>query len=369
MPIEVPVLSAEDQNGLDFTNVLRSCLGCAIVTINGQRKVTGFNLKAETLTRLGASQALGNSMEILPAPLQKIINETFSTGKPVPDRQVVLHNENRGGIAIQVNSAPTGMENGKISGVVLVLNDVSSVRKWESNMRRLDRLHSVGTLSASMAHEVKNAFVAVKTFVDLLLEQNQQADLAEIVRLEMGRIDSILGQMRKFSGPPKPEFSQVRLHLLLDKSLQLIQHLLADKKIKVTRGFAASSDSVNGDHDQLEQAFINLFFNALDAMKPGGHLTVSTEIIPIGSRMTGLPQRQNGPFMRVVIQDNGVGIPSENMDRLFELFFTTKPDGTGLGLAITRRIIQEHQGTITVESELNKGTALSLILPAGGDSA
>lgn len=234
-------------------------------------------------------------------------------------------------------------------------------------MRRLDRLHSVGTLSASMAHEVKNAFVAIRTFVDLLLEKNQQADLADIVRLEMGRIDSILGQMRKFSGPAKPEFSSVRLHLLLDKSLQLIQHLLADKKIKVTRAFAASPDTVQGDHDQLEQALINLFFNALDAMKPNGVLTVSTQIIPEASGIAGLPHHKEGPYVRVTIQDNGTGIQPENMERLFEPFFTTKPDGTGLGLAITRRIIQEHHGVIAVESELNKGTMLSFTLPAGGN--
>ncbi len=368
MPIEVPVLTAEDENGLDFTNVLRGCLGCAVVAINAQRKVTGFNRQAEALTHLKASQAIGNSMEILPASLQKIINETFSTGKPIQDRQINLHDGNPGDLAIQINSTPIGTENGKPAGVVLVVNDVSLVIKWESNMRRLDRLHSVGTLSASMAHEVKNAFVAVRTFVDLLLEKNQQADLADIVRLEMGRIDSILGQMRKFSGPAKPEFSSVRLHLLLEKSLQLIQHLLADKKIKVTRAFAASPDSVQGDHDQLEQALINLFFNALDAMKPNGVLTVSTQIIPAGSAIAGLPQHK-GPYVRVLIQDNGTGIPPENMDRLFEPFFTTKPDGTGLGLAITRRIIQEHHGVIAVESELNKGTTLSFTLPAGGNEA
>lgn len=365
MPIEVPVLTAEDQNGLDFTNVLRGCLGCAVVAINGQRKVTGFNRMAEILTHLKASQALGNSMEILPPPLQKIINETFSTGKHLQDHQINFHDANQGDLTLQINATPIGAENGKPSGVILVLNDVSLVRKWEANMRRLDRLHSVGTLSASMAHEVKNAFVAVRTFVDLLLEQNKQADLADIVRLEMGRIDSILGQMRKFSGPAKPEFSSVQLHLLLDKSLQLIQHLLADKKIKVVRAFRASPDSVQGDQDQLEQALINLFFNALDAMKPNGVLTVSTQIIPAGSGIAGLPQHKEGPYVRILIQDNGTGILPENMDRLFEPFFTTKAEGTGLGLAITRRIIQEHHGVIAVESELNKGTTLSFTLPAG----
>lgn len=367
MPMEASVLSAEVETGLNLTNVLRTCLGCAIITIDARHKITGFNSRAEALTLIKAGNALGHSVDVLPAPLPKMTQETFS-GRPVLDRQVLLHKEKKESLAVQINSLPIGMESGKVSGIVLVINDVSSVRGWESNMRRLDRVHSVGTLSASMAHEVKNAFVAVKTFVDLLLEKNQQADLANIVRQELSRIDSILRQMRKLSGPAKPELSIVRLHLLLGKSLNLIQHLLAEKKIKVVRSFAAAPDSVTGDHDQLEQAFINLFFNALDAMKPGGTLSVTTETVPVGSRIPGLPRRK-GPWTKITVQDDGVGISAANMKRLFEPFFTTKPDGTGLGLAITRRIIQEHQGAITVESEPDKGAIFSLVLPMNGDSA
>jgi signal transduction histidine kinase len=114
----------------------------------------------------------------------------------------------------------------------------------------------------------------------------------------------------------------------------------------------------------LEQAFVNLFFNALDAMGKNGRLAVSTELLPPGTKIAGLTQGKSKPLLRIVIQDSGIGIASENMDRLFEPFFTTKPDGTGLGLAITRRIIQEHRGVITVQSESEKGTAFSLVLPA-----
>jgi signal transduction histidine kinase len=224
-------------------------------------------------------------------------------------------------------------------------------------MRRLDRLHSVGTLSASMAHEVKNAFVAVKTFVDLLLEQNRQADLADVVRLEMGRIDSILGQMRKFSGPSRPHFAEVHLHPILDRSLLLVQHLLQERKIKVTRSLAAENDLVKGDADQLEQAFINLLFNALDAMKSGGRLSVTTESIAAGKEGS----EKSRSAMRIEIKDDGDGIAPANMSRLFEPFFTTKPDGTGLGLPITHRIVTEHHGTIAVKSHPGKGTAFTLV--------
>ena len=121
---------------------------------------------------------------------------------------------------------------------------------------------------------------------------------------------------------------------------------------------------MQADPDQLQQALLNLIFNALDAMADGGRLQVSTELLPAHSKIAGLPSNNGEAYVKVVIRDSGVGIPTENMGRLYEPFFTTKPDGTGLGLAITRRIINEHQGMISVQSELNKGTSFSLIFPA-----
>ncbi|MDB6125504.1 MAG: hypothetical protein JWQ71_4497 [Pedosphaera sp.] len=369
MLINVTGSATEGQDGINFVNILKTCLACGVLVIDDQQKISTITPYAKQLLRLKASQALHGSIDRLPLPLQSIIRETFSTGKPIVGRQLVLHTEERGGVILQANTAITESKDGKASGVVVTLNDVSSARKWESNMRRLDRLHSINTLSASMAHEVKNAFVAVRTFVDLLLEKNQKADLADIVRQEMNRINSLVSQMLKFSGPTQPAFSNVQLHLVLDKSLKLIQHLLHEKKIKITRSFTASPDSFKGDADQLEQAFINLFFNALDAMRPNGHLTVITETVPADTKIDGLPQGENKSLLRVIIRDNGIGIPSENMDRLFEPFFTTKPEGTGLGLAITQRIVQEHRGVITVQSEVEKGTTFSLILPVCGGNA
>jgi PAS domain S-box-containing protein len=369
MPMDVSALTTEGRSDWDFTNVLRDCLNGAVLAVDEHGKVTGLNPRAEALLGLKAGRLQGKSMEELPAPVVKLIEETLSSGKPVANREFTLSGGAHGQLTLRASATPIGSKAGKTSGIVVVLNDISTAGKWEGNMRRLDRLHSVGTLSASMAHEVKNAFVAVRTFVDLLLEQNKNADLAEIVRLEMSRIDTILGQMRRFAGPVQPNFSEVRLNFLMDKSLTLVQHLLEEKKIKVTRSLAAAQDLLQGDPDQLEQAFINLLFNALDAMKPHGKLAVSTEMLAAGTKISGFSPQKNRPLLRVAIHDNGAGIPPENMDRLFEPFFTTKTDGTGLGLAITRRIIQEHHGAITVQSELHKGTTFNLFLPTTGTGA
>ena len=354
----------ETQDGLDLVNIFDSCLLCGVLVVDGRKKVKSLSPRAEKIIRLKAARVVNRSIDLLPAPLLALIQKTISTRKPVLGRKISLPAERGQRATLLVNTSLTGTRSAKKPGVIAVLNDISATASWESNMRRVDRLHSVGTLAAGMAHELKNAIVAVKTFVDLLLEKNQQAELAEIVRTEMRKIDSIISQMLKLSAPAKPEFSAIQLHFVLNKSLLLIQHLMEEKKIKLTRSFAAMHDRMEGDPNQLEQVFINLLFNAIDAMGHDGRLNVSTEFIPASAKPGSKPGK-GSPQLRISIQDTGMGIPPENLSRMFEPFFTTKSEGTGLGLAIVRRVIQEHAGTVTVESELNKGTTFNILLPAG----
>jgi signal transduction histidine kinase len=217
-----------------------------------------------------------------------------------------------------------------------------SSAKWDAaavsqeNLQRLDRLVNLGTLSAGIAHEIKNGLTAIKTFV------------------ELARIDSMVSQMLRFASPKPAAFTTVRVHDVLEHSLRLMQHQVNAKMISVRRDYRAISHNVRGDEAQLQQVFMNLLFNALEAMGTNGLLTVSTEIVNVkGARI-----------LKVQIQDNGVGVSNENLARLFEPFFTTKKNGTGLGLAISRRIIDEHHGKIEVLSEANKGSAFSILLPA-----
>ncbi len=247
---------------------------------------------------------------------------------------------------------------GHVQTVAAILQDLTPARQLEQNLRQMDRLASIGTLSASMAHEVKNALVAIKTFVDLLISQNQNAQLAEIVNREMHRINSIVSQMLRFGGPARPKLGTIHIHQVLDQSLNLVQYHLEGRKIKLERSLEATPDTVRGDTYQLEQAFINLLFNALDAMGADGLLRVTTQICP-PDRAVGFASQA----LQITIKDNGIGIPAENLERLFVPFFTTKTNGTGLGLPITRRIIEEHRGTIAVSSQVHHGTQFTITLP------
>jgi signal transduction histidine kinase len=220
----------------------------------------------------------------------------------------------------------------------------------EQNMRRLDRLASLGLLSAGIAHEIKNGLTAIQTFVELLVQKGEDRELAGVVGRELKRIDSLASQMLRFAAPGKNEFAPVRVHDLLDHSLRLVEHQISGKLISLKRDFKAEPGIIHGDEFQLQQAFMNLLFNAIEAMGTNGDLTVSTEIA-------------DGNQLKIFISDTGVGIKPENLGRLFEPFFTTKKNGTGLGLAISQRIVNEHGGGITAQSEVNKGSTFCISLP------
>ncbi len=348
---------------LNLWGVLFRSVEPAVVVIDAQGSVTSFNRVAERITGLQAQGVLGQKMAGLPSPLQQVIEETFVSGKPVADRTVVLFPDAEEKLAVHTNTSLCADASGQPLVVVAVFHDLDSARKLERRIRRLERLASIGTLSAGVAHEIKNALVAIKSFADLLAQRNQDVEMTSLISREAKRIDSLVNQLLKFAGPAKPTFAIVSLHEVIENSLRLVQHQLKVRKIQLVRALDAGHDQVQGDTKQLEQALINLLLNAVEAMEETGTLTVATELVVATEHISRAEQKGKQEQIQVSIKDTGSGIPPELATRLFVPFMTTKPEGTGLGLAITARIIQEHRGRIKVESEVNKGTTFKVMFP------
>ncbi len=342
--------------GLSFEDLLQTSCACGVLSIEHGGSITFVSPDAEKMLRLPANR----STTALPATLQALVLESQASGQPITDRKIVLDPDKGRSPTISVTVMPAAARetNGK---VIVLLKDFSSTKKLEHSLRRLDRLASAGTLSAGMAHEIRNALVAVKTFVDLLLEKNKDAELAEIVGSEMTRMVSMVSQILKFAVPAHPVFAAVAVHKILDRTLLLAQHRVEGREITFERKFQAEKDVLDGDGYQLEQAFVNLLLNGVEAINVNGSLAVTTETLADdqGQVREGELRR----WMRIRFSDSGAGITQENMGRLFEPFFTTKQNGTGLGLAVTRRIIEEHNGSIQVESAPGKGTTFTILLP------
>ena len=366
--IENAQLFTEVQNAKIYNETLLQNLTTGVVAADRNGLITVFNREVEEITSLPASELLARKISNLPEALRDILNETLTCGERQEDREISLRAGDKNTI-LRASSSIFHGQDGAPLGALMVLTDITTLKRLEMQIRRSDRLASLGTLSAGMAHEIKNPLVSIKTFAQLLPERYQDSDFREtffsLIGHEVDRIDSLVNQLLRFARPAKPVLKPMHVHEVLEKALLLVGHRLYQKDIKLTRSWQAEVDTIRADADQIEQVFLNFFINALDAMKPGGSLTVATEIGTTETWPTALPEDSNEvrEILRISVEDDGSGIKPEDVAHVFDPFFTTKDYGTGLGLSVVHGIVQEHGGQIEVESELARGTSFHILLP------
>ena len=366
--IENAELFTEVQNARIYNEILLQNLTTGVVAADADGRITVFNPEAEKITDLDAKRMLGKTIRDLPGSLCDILETTLQSGERQEDREIYLRSSSAGAYARASSSTFHGQDR-QLLGALVVITDITALKRLELQIRRSDRLASLGTLSAGMAHEIKNPLVSIKTFAQLLPERYSESDFREtfsnLIVHEINRIDSLVNQLLRFARPAKPLLRPMRVHEVLDKTLLLIQHRLYQKEIKLTKLWNADVDSTRADADQLEQVFLNFFLNAMDAMRRGGELTVTTKIRSGDVLVSQLSaeDEEATEALCISIRDTGDGIRAEDIPHVFDPFFTTKDYGTGLGLSVVHGIIEEHGGQIEVESELSKGTAFHILLP------
>ncbi len=366
--IENAQLFTEVQNAKIYNETLLQNLTTGVVAADRTGIITVFNREVEQITGLTASELLARKTSNLPETLRNILEQTLESGQRQEDREIVLRPGEKGTV-LRASASIFHGQDGEPLGALMVLTDITTLKRLELQIRRSDRLASLGTLSAGMAHEIKNPLVSIKTFAQLLPERYQDSDFREtffsLIGHEVDRIDSLVNQLLRFARPAKPLLKPMHVHEVLEKALLLVGHRLYQKNIKLTRSWQADVDTIRADVDQIEQVFLNFFINALDAMKPGGSLTVATEIGSTEIWPTALADgaTEVHEILRVSVEDDGSGIRPEDVFHVFDPFFTTKDYGTGLGLSVVHGIVQEHGGQIEVESELDHGTSFHILLP------
>jgi nitrogen-specific signal transduction histidine kinase len=361
-------LFTEVENARIYNQTLLENLTTGVLAVGADERVTVFNNEAGQITGLNPRAIIDHSLAQLPAQLGAILRETLRTGDRQENSELVLPLGDHNAV-VRASSSVFHGQQGEMLGALVVLTDITALKRLELQIRRSDRLASLGTLSAGMAHEIKNPLVSIKTFAQLLPERYQDSDFRDtfsnLIGHEIDRIDSLVNQLLRFARPAKPVLKPMHVHDVLEKSLQLVGHRLYQKEIKLTRSWQADVDTIRADADQLEQVFLNFFLNAMEAMKHGGELNVRTEIHAATEWVAAISGTNGDSYevLRVTIRDDGEGIRKEDIPHVFDPFFTTKDYGTGLGLSVVHGIIQEHGGQIEVESELKRGTAFHILLP------
>ncbi len=255
-------------------------------------------------------------------------------------------------------------------GWVLILRDVTREREVQQRIQEQDRLAAVGQLAAGIAHDFNNILAVIILYTQMALQDPDlpagvQERLATVVQ-QAKRAANLIQQVLDFSRRSPLERRPLDLLPFLKELTRLLDRTLPES-IQVEIAYGSDEYTVSADPTRLQQALMNLAFNAWDAMPEGGILHISLERVRIGpDEVPPLPDMEAGEWVRVMVTDTGVGIPEDVLPHIFEPFFTTKPpgEGTGLGLAQVYGIVKQHEGHVDVESRVGEGTTFSLYLPA-----
>jgi signal transduction histidine kinase len=263
---------------------------------------------------------------------------------------------------IRVSTVELTGDDGQPAGILLQAQDVTEWLGLEQRVRIAEKLAALHTLSAGVAHELRNPLSAMDLNLHLLEEELQEqgplksrtAHYLQILDAECRRLCAILDNFMKFARPSSIDTHEVDVHRVIEHIVALMQLEAQEHRIHLEHTIEKDLPPILGDETQISQVLVNVVVNAFHALAEGGrcHITATT-CTADGKR-----------WVEITVRDTGVGIPEEALPRLFDPFYTTKPSGSGLGLAIAYRIMQDHGGLISVSSAPATGTSVALRFPA-----
>ena len=309
------------------------------------RDVVGAEQTAERMDQLGAEISLPIISK------QKLIG-ILNLGRK--EDEEIYSNEELELLSTLANQAAIAIENARL---------YENLKQSQNTLRRADRLSSLGLLTAGLAHEIRNPLVAIRTFTQLLPERYDDAEFREgfqgLALKEVDRICGLINDLLSFARPSRPNVAEEDMNDVVDGIARILETEAKEKGVQITRDFGSDLPKVFIDREQLKQVFMNLILNAIQAMRDGGSIVISTR------DNSNSEPGHSGRFVQVEIRDTGMGIPEENLEHIFDPFFTSKDEGSGLGLSISHQIVQEHGGYIVVQSKVGEGTSFLINLPAG----
>jgi PAS domain S-box-containing protein len=353
----------EEVKGL-ARNILRS-IPTGILTVNHSGVITAVNPAAEQILDRPSSDLLGHRYDIVFAegdPVRLILDEAVQESRHVGPKDVFYERGDRPARIVRTNTTELSGDDDKPAGVLLQAHDVTEWLALERRVQAAEKLAALHTLSAGVAHELRNPLSAVDLNLHLLEEElkergvlaGQDVRYLHILNAECRRLSAILDNFMKLARSGSISLHEVDVKALIDHVAALMKFEAEERKIRLEQSVEPDLPLVLGDETQITQVLVNIIVNAFHAMPNGGFC-----------RIAAVKREADGrAWLEIAVKDDGVGIAKDQMPHLFEPFYTTKAGGTGLGLAIAYRIVQDHGGTIRISSTPGSGTSVVMQLPA-----
>jgi PAS domain S-box-containing protein len=359
----------------NFNESIIESMEAGLLTVDLNGVVTSLNTGGRNILGWTAEEVLGKPLDSIfkPKEAESLMPRSSEIRNPLSRRETEL--TLKSGKKASIGFTLTDRIDNRLRkvGTIISFRDITLLKQMQAEVIRMDRLASLGVLSSGIAHEIKNPLAGIKSLAQACDEEFEPDDprreyLARIIR-QVNRLDDLLRTFFAYAKPKPPDRKPHPLHEILREVSHLLSKKMESARIKYSADIPDELPRVMVDAQQIQQVFLNLLLNAVDAMPDGGKLSVQASVLK--SSLQGLIRKNlsNEPadlrYVEILISDTGVGIPPDKLETVFNPFFSTKPNGLGLGLSIVYRIVEDHSGDIRVTSRPSKGTQFRIYLPMG----
>jgi two-component system sensor histidine kinase HydH len=325
----------------DYTRQVVASMANGLLSVDTHGKVISYNLLALKLLGLNESEVRGMDLNKIIDFKTTGIFQTLDQCRSVMDREINYRKKSGETVPLALSITPIMDEASICQGAVIILRDLREIKQLEEKVRRSEKLAAIGKLAAGVAHEIRNPLSSIRGFAqylrNALKDKPQEKEYAETMVAEVDRINSVVTDLLTFARPMEAVLIPTDVTELMEHTVRSVQADAHALNVSIQIDVIDLS-KIPLDANRITQAVLNLLLNSLQAVQTGGHIELGAEMDPSDS------------CLKIWVEDNGPGIPSDEIEKVFDPFFTTREKGTGLGLAIVHKIVENHNGDISLES-------------------
>ncbi len=342
----------------DFTRQIITSMANGLLSVDRDGKITTYNPSAIHLLDLDTNKIEDTNFGSIIDFQDTGINETLEICRTVMDVEISYRRQNGERIPLSISATPILGDDDVCSGAVIVLHDLREIKQLEKKVKRAEKMAALGELAASVAHEIRNPLSSIRGFAQYLqhfLKKNpQEQEYTRMMISEVDRVNRVVTDLLTFARPMDAVRKMTNVKELIKKAVSLTKTDAESKNVGMTLSVQTPGKDFLLDENQMLQVLLNLLLNAIQATESEGHIEIGFYIDAENEKL------------EIWIEDDGIGVPADNNLKIFEPFFTTREKGTGLGLSIVRKIIENHDGEIMLQSPplpKRRGSRFTIIIP------